>query len=349
MGKKKAIYYLNQFFGGIGGEEEAYTSPLFREGAVGPGLALQKAFGEDISISGTIICGDNYFNENIESAKEEILQLIRKYDPDIFIAGPAFNAGRYGIACATLCLEIFEQDMIPVITGMYVENPGVEMCKKSIYIIETGKSAAQMKKVIPQLAKLAQKLLYGQSIGSPAEEGYIPRGIRRNVFHEKRGSTRAVETLLKKINAEVFSTEYAMPVFDRVRPGPALKNISSAKIAILTSGGIVPKGNPDHIESSSASKYGKYPINDTSELSPDQYETIHGGYDPTYANQDADRVLPLDVLRDLEKQGNIGSLYDYFFSTVGNGTSVANAKKYAHDIALQLKESKVDAVILTST
>jgi len=49
------------------------------------------------------------------------------------------------------------------------------------------------------------------------------------------------------------------------------------------------------------------------DLTSDAYETAHGGYDPTYANEDADRVLPVDVLRDLEKEGKIGELYPYFF------------------------------------
>ena len=74
-----------------------------------------------------------------------------------------------------------------------------------------------------------------------------------------------------------------------------------------------------------------------------------GGYDPVYANQDLDRVLPLDVLREMEKGGEIGSLHDFYYTTVGNGTSVANSKKFATEIAADLKAANVDAVILTST
>ncbi len=62
------------------------------------------------------------------------------------------------------------------------------------------------------------------------------------------------------------------------------------------------------------------------DLTEETYETAHGGYDPVYANLDADRVLPVDVLRDLEKEGVIGKLHETFYTTVGNGTSVANSK-----------------------
>jgi len=155
--------------------------------------------------------------------------------------------------------------------------------------------------------------------------------------------------LIAKLNGQPFETEYPMPDFDRVTPNPAVKDISKAKIALVTSGGIVPKGNPDSIEASSATKYGKYDIEGVYDLTSDKYQTAHGGYDPVYANEDPDRVLPVDVLRDLEKEGAIGQLHRYFYSTVGNGTSVANAKGFASEFAKELKADGVDAVILTST
>lgn len=186
-------------------------------------------------------------------------------------------------------------------------------------------------------------------MGSPAEEGYLARGIRKNVFHEQRGSARAVDMLLKKLKGEPFITEYPMPVFDRVSPRPAIKDLKKAKIALVTSGGIVPKGNPDRIESSSASKFGRYSLQGITDLDENTFETAHGGYDPVYANADADRVLPVDVMRQLEKEGVIGQLHNTYYATVGNGTSVANAKKYAHAIGEELKQENVDGIILTST
>jgi len=94
-----------------------------------------------------------------------------------------------------------------------------------------------------------------------------------------------------------------MPEFDRVPPAPAVKDIRKALVALVTSGGIVPKGNPDHIESSSASKFGKYDLEGIEALSPETHQTAHGGYDPVYANEDPNRVLPVDVMRELEKEG----------------------------------------------
>lgn len=349
MGKIKVVHYINQFFAGIGGEEKADHRPEVREEVLGPGMALKAGFKDEAEIVATIICGDSYFNENLEEAKKEILEMVKKYEPDLFIAGPAFNAGRYGVAAGTIVDAVQNELGIPGLTGMYVENPGVEMYQKSVYIISTKDSAVGMRDAVAKMVPLALKIARGEEVGSPEEEGYIPRGIRKNFFTDKRGSERAVDMLVKKLNDEEFETEYPMPNFDRVDPNPAVKDITKAKIALVTSGGIVPKGNPNHIESSSASKYGKYDIEGFEDLTELTHETAHGGYDPVYANLDADRVLPVDVLRDLEKEGKIGELHRYFYTTVGNGTSVANAKKFAEEFSKELKADGVDAVILTST
>jgi glycine reductase len=349
VSKYKIVHYINQFYAGIGGEEKADVKPEVREGVVGPGMALQQALGDEAEIVATVICGDTYFNENIEAASAEIIEMIKKYSPDLVIAGPAFNAGRYGVACGAVAKAVSENLGIPVVSGMYPENPGVDMYKKYAYIIETANSAVGMKKAIGPMAALALKVLKGEEIGDPAAEGYIPRGIRKNFFAKERGSKRAVEMLVKKIKGEEFKTEYPMPVFDRVAPAAAIKDIKKAKIALVSSGGPVPKGNPDHIESSSASKYGKYSLAGINDFTPENGETAHGGYDPVYANEDLDRVLPIDVLREMEQAGEIGSIHEYWYATVGNGTSVANAKKFAAEIAKDLHAHNVDAVILTST
>ncbi len=349
MKKYKVVHYINQFYAGIGGEEKADVKPEVKKEVMGPGMGLAKELGDVAEIVATIVCGDSYFNENIESATAEILEMVKAEQPDLFIAGPAFNAGRYGTACGAMAKAVKEALDIPVMTAMYVENPGADMYKKDVYIIETGNSAATMRKALPVMGKFALKLLKGEAIGTPAEDGYMEKGIRVNYFADKVGAERAVEMLVKKLKGEAYETEYPMPEFSNVEPGKPIVDLSKAKIALVTSGGVVPKGNPDRIASSSAQNYGKYDIEGVLDLTVETYETAHGGYDPVYCNEDADRVLPVDVLRDLEKEGKIGSLHKYFYATVGNGTAVANAKAFSEAIAQELVADGVDAVILTST
>ena len=349
MNKIKVVHYINQFFAQIGGEEMAHVPPEWRDGPVGPGLALGAAFGEEAQIIGTVICGDSYFNENVEQALDTILEMVRQHQPDLLIAGPAFNAGRYGVACGTVAKAAQDKLGVKAVTGMYVESPGADMFAQDVYIISTRNSAAGMRDAVSRMVPLAKKLVKGETIGASAQEGYLPRGVRVNLFEKERGSKRAVDMLVKKLKDQPFETEYPMPNFDRVAPQPAVQNINQAKVALVTSGGIVPFGNPDRIESSNASRYGRYDIDGLMDLEEGKWATAHGGYDPSYANQDADRVLPVDVMRELEMEGKIGSLFHFTYSTVGNGTAVKSSKAFAEDFVKELIQENVQAVILTST
>lgn len=344
----KVVHYLNQFFAGIGGEEKADIAPEVREGVVGPGMALRAAFKGEAEIVATVICGDSYFAEHMDTAADYVVEQVKKYNADGFVAGPAFNAGRYGTACGAVCKAVGEKLGTPTVSAMYVENPGVDLYKKYVYIVSAADSARGLRKAVPVMAKLILKQMKGEKIGTPKEEGYIERGLRINKFYEKLGAERAVEMLIKKLRGEEFETEYKMPVFDRVTPRAPVKDITKATIALVTSGGIVPFGNPDHIAASSAQNYGEYCIAGVTDLKKGEYQTAHGGYDQTYANDDPDRVLPVDVLRKMESEHKIGKLYDYYYATVGNGTGVANAKRFGTEIGQKL-HGKVDAVILTST
>ena len=349
MSTIKVVHYINQFYAGIGGEDKAGIPASLQEGAVGPGLAFKNQFGDQAEIVATIVCGDSYFNENMDAAAAQILDWIKSLNADLLIAGPAFNAGRYGVACGTVCAAAMEKLGIASITGMYAENPGVEMFRDKTYIVPTKNNAAGMREAVKKMAPLAIKLARREKIGASCEEGYLPRGERINFFENERGSKRAVEMLMKKLTGQPFETEYPMPSFDRVAPSPALENLSAAAVALVTSGGIVPKGNPDHIEASNASRFGEYSIAGLDTLSTEAWETAHGGYDPVYANEDPNRILPVDVLRKLEKEGVIGKLHNLFYSTVGNGTAVASARNYAKEIVRRLLDAGVNAVILTST
>src|SRR6056297_2434977 len=315
---KKGILYLNQFFGQIGGEDKADYAPAIKEGVVGAGMLLNNLL-EDAEITHTLICGDNFMGSNEEEAVEKLIGFLEDKEFDIFFAGPAFQAGRYGNACGLICKAVKEKFGVPVITSMHEENPGVDMFKKDVYILRGGDSAAKMRKDMPKMAKFGNKLLKNEEIKGAEAEGYYSRGIRLEVFLEDETPAcyRAVDMLLKKINGEPFVSELPIPELERVPIAPAIE-LSDAKIALVTSGGIVPVDNPDKIQSSSAT------------------------------SADPNIVLPLDALRTYEKEGKIGSNHDYYYATVGTGTAEGEAKRMALEIIEHLKQDKVDAVILTS-
>lgn len=348
---KKGILYLNQFFGQIGGEDKADYAPTIQEGQVGAGMLLNNLL-EDAEITHTVICGDNYMGSNETEAVEKILGFLDDQDFDIFFAGPAFQAGRYGNACGVICKAVKEKFDVPVITSMHKENPGVDMFKKDIYIFKGGNSAAKMRDDMATMAAFGNKLLKGEKNKGAEAEGYYPRGKRLEVFLEDEtpACERVFDMLMKKINNEPFDSELPIPALDRVPIAPAIE-LADAKIALMTSGGIVPVDNPDKIQSSSATRWGRYSIKGMDRLENREegaFKTIHAGYDPAAANADPNVVLPLDALRAYEKEGKIGSIHDYYYATVGTGTAEAEAKRMTLEIIPHLKQDKVDAVILTS-
>lgn len=346
---KKAIHYINQFFAGIGGEDKADHEPEIREGLVGPSIALSSVL--DAEITHTVICGDNFMGSNEEEAVRKIIEFLDGKEFDIFIAGPAFQAGRYGVACGTISKAVKEKFNVPVITSMHEENPGVDMFKKDVYIFKGGKSAAKLRNDVMKMADFANKILNEEELGSADEEGYFPRGIRHQVWLKsgKTAAERGVQMLINKLYDKPFETELPIPKLERIPIASPIKDLSKATIALVTSGGIVPVDNPDRIQSASATRWGRYDISKIEGLESGVFKTIHAGYDPAAADADPDVVVPVDVMKAYEKEGRIGKLHEYFYSTVGTGTTQIEAARMAKEIIVHLKEAKVDGVILTST
>ena len=349
MNRVRVVHYVNQFFAGIGGEEKAGTLPGVKEGPVGPGQLLQSFLAEEGEIVATVYCGDNYMSEKWKVATDELIRLISDFHPSLVIAGPAFSSGRHGLACGGLCHAVQEKLGIPAVTGMYEENPAVELYRSKIYIIPTHETTAGMKEAISRMARLGMKLASGQLLGPAAEEGYLPRGWRQNEFEAKAGAERALDMLMMKIKGEPFITELPLPKYDKIPPSPPIKDMRKATIALVTEGGCVPKGNPDRIESGWATKWSKYSIAGLSRLSNTSHECVHGGFDTTFINEDPNRLVPLDTMRELVKEHFFGKLHDYYYVTVGSMGSILTMKRFGAEIAEDLKAAKVNGVLLTAT
>ena len=252
------------------------------------------------------------------------------------------------MACAAFCKAAEERLGVPAVTAMHPENPGAESHRREIVVARAGADVMDMKEALARLLRVGRKRLRGEAL-DPDRDEVLPRGLRRNVWREENGAERALDMLLRKLRGEPFASEYRPPVFDRVQPAPPVPDLAQTTVALVTSGGIVPRGNPDHIESASASKFGAYSLAGLEALSGESHQTAHGGYDPTAANADPNRVLPLDVARDLEREGAIARLHERYYATVGNGTSVERARGFGAEIAARLVADGVQAVILTST
>jgi glycine reductase complex component B subunit gamma len=349
MAGKRVVHYLNQFFGGVGGEEKTDLRPTALDGPVGPGRLLHQCLAGEAEVVGTVLGGDVYMAERGEEAAAEAARLIATYDPDVVVAGPAFDAGRYGVACGAVCRAVRRELGRPAVMAMTPSNPAVALYR-DVYVLPTGASAADMARAMPALARLGLKLGRGEELGPADEEGYLPRGVRRYLERPKPAYERATDMLLARLHGRPWASEVGVHGYERVPPAAPLGSLHDVTIGLVTSGGLVPKGNPDRLPSGNVRDFFRYSIAGLDALSVGEWECVHGGFLTNVVNtHNPAYVLPLPVLRAKEQAGEIGSLHPYYFATVGNGTAVTNAKRFGQAIARQLKEAGVRAVVLVAT
>ncbi|MBM4421197.1 MAG: glycine/betaine/sarcosine/D-proline family reductase selenoprotein B [Chloroflexi bacterium] len=342
------VHYLNQFFGRIGGEEAGDTPLSVADGPVGPGAGLQKELGAAAKVTATIICGDNKAAADLAAFGDEVEAHLQRLKPDVVVAGPAFNAGRYGLACGEVCLRAAKLS-IPAVTALNEESPGIDVYKSKVYILPTSPTALGMTETLGRLAKFALRLAAKETIGPAETEGYHARGVRRAAFHSASAAERAVDMLLARLTGATWTTELPLPALPPVKPAPPVADLKKARIALVTTGGLVPKGNPDGVKQSNSTTWRSYSVEGKSRMEPGQYESIHGGYDNSHANANPNYVVPLDALRELEQAGVVGGVLAEYYVLAGVGTAIADSRRIGREIAADLKGKGVDAVLLTAT
>jgi glycine reductase len=348
-------HLVNQFFAGLGGEDKAGLAAGVIQGSAGAARALESKLGEDGEIVCTIYVGDNYFHEHKDEALRAILAALRAAEPHVLVAGPAFNSGRYGMTCIEVCNAAVQELAIPCVTAMHDENPGVDayrdLAHPLIYCLPTAQTTAGMNDAMARVARLALRLGRREQIGSASDEAYIGRGIRRITKAGRRGAARAVDMLLKKIHREPFTTELPMEVWDDAAPAAPLPNVKNSNLAVVTTSGVVPYGNPDKFKTYRNTYWRKYNIAELKALEPGKWEAVHGGYNVAYMNHNPHYGVPLDALRALETEGAIGAgrLYPAYYVIPGNQGSPAVMRRMGQEIAADLKRDNVEGVLFVAT
>src|SRR5262249_56151608 len=137
-------------------------------------VELQRQLGDRGRVLATLIAGDNYMQDHAVEAAGEIARVVRAYRPSVVVAGPAFGAGRYGLACALVCRTAQEQLNVPAITAMAPDNPAVAAHRQAIYILASGPNATDMPRALAALARFALKLGHRHPTAPPPAAAYVP-------------------------------------------------------------------------------------------------------------------------------------------------------------------------------
>lgn len=340
----RVVHYINQFFAGVGGEDSAGTGPVRRDGPVGPGTRLAQLLGAEYEIVATVYCGDDYATTEA-GAVGEILELITEANPAVVVAGPSFTSGRYGLACARVAAAATEAGLA-ALACMHQDNPGLEEAGAAP-VVASGETGRTMGKTLETLAPAVAKVGGGEAL--TRADGRVGRVPRVNRLDAHTSADRAVDLVMVRLGGDKRATEVPLPKFDQVKPAPPLEDPATALVAILTEGGLVPDANPDSLESARATKWLRYPLDGRDSMAAGEYRSVHGGFSTVWANEDPNRILPLDAGRQLEAEGAIGRLHGEYLVTTGNGTSVDNARRFGVAWVGELRRLGVQAALLTAT
>lgn len=71
----------------------------------------------------------------------------------------------------------------------------------------------------------------------------------------------------------------------------------------------------DHMVPTNSKYFKSYNFGDTDHLDASDYEVSHQGYNNAFVLDDPNRLVPVDAMRALEKEGKIGSLLDTYYTT----------------------------------
>ena len=271
--------------------------------------------------------------------------MARSADAGLLVAGPAFGSGRYGLACARL-VAAAQAAGLPALASMHPDNPGLSEAGKAP-VIASSATARQMRPSVQRLAAAVAKAAAGEAL--TAADGLVTQSARIGRLVEQRAAARAVGLVLRRLGGDRKATEVPVGGFGAVDPAAPVDKAASVTVALVTEGAVVPAGNPDRLESARATRWLRYQIDGVDALDAGVWESVAGGFATTAANADPNRLVPLDAARTLEREGAIGRLHDEFLVTVGNGTSVATARRFGVEWAAELRKAGVQAAILTAT
>lgn len=143
----------------------------------------------------------------------------------------------------------------------------------------------------------------------------------------------------KGMQSEIFVPITPPPVW-----APVTKELKDMRVALATAAGIHLKSDPRF---NLAGDFSFRVIPGDADVK--DMMVSHGGYDNGDVNKDINCMFPIDPLRQLVKEGYIHDIAPVNFGFMGGGGDQDKFKnETGPEIARQLKEEDVDAVVLTA-
>ena len=141
-----------------------------------------------------------------------------------------------------------------------------------------------------------------------------------------------------------------MEVWDEAPPAPPLVQVKDRRIALVTTSGVVPWGNPDRFKTYRNTHWQKYNIAEPGEPEPEMGDGAWRLQRRLYESESS-LWSSADALRALESEGAIGpgKLYPAYYVIPGNQGSPAVMRRVGQEIAADLKKDAVEGVLFVAT
>ena len=240
---------------------------------------------------------------------------------------------------------------IPAITAMHEDNPGTREIGRHVFVLQTGASAASMQETSKRYSLLVERLIArDQKAVEDFRAEYcltIPR--RFTISDRQAGLYPRHGSLLARLSGQSYESEIPR-IETQAHAIPNLTvSLADATVALVTEGGLVPKGNPDRLESSRGSRYFKYSVQGRNDLKHGEFEAMHTGYDTSTVDRDPDRLVPSMPCAYWKAVQRIKKVHDQYFVTTGTGAMPSKMAELGAGIAAEIAGAGIDAVILTAT
>ena len=119
--------------------------------------------------------------------------------------------------------------------------------------------------------------------------------------------------LSDKLAGRPFTSELPIISEEVIPVAPRITNMKDAHLALVTTSGVLPPGNPDEFKAFSSTKWAKYSIGKLDSMKDTEWDVLHGGYNTVDMKKNPNYGVPLDVLRELQREGVFAKLYPYFY------------------------------------
>ena len=134
---------------------------------------------------------------------------------------------------------------------------------------------------------------------------------------------------------------------DPVHCAPLRKPVSSARVALVTTAGLVPKGEPPFDATVRGGDSSYRVIGADAELAQLEEHHRSASFDHAGIKQDRNLVFPLDPLRELARAAEIGSVAPRHLSFMGSITAPGRLVRYiAPEAAALLVADQIDVDLL---